>query len=145
MNNHTLHPLKNRRGVSHIFSNVLILLVIVVASSLTFSYVANYVSDYQSGRGAILLQRLLFEDVWFKNNQIEITIYNYGKVSSKVVAVFIDNRLRSIVDPLVGYVTIPVEEHRTIVVNFDWSTGSAHNLKLLTERGYTVERDYEAP
>jgi len=112
---------------------------------LTFSYVANYVSDYQSGRGAILLQRLLFEDVWFKNNQIEITIYNYGKVSSKVVAVFIDSRLYNIAYPAEGYVTIPVEEHRTIVVNFGWSSGSAHNLKLLTERGYTVERDYESP
>jgi len=149
MNNQRLHPLKNRRGVSHIFSNVLILLVIIIASSITFSYVANYVGDYQSGRGAVLLQRLLFEDVWFKEyNKIEITIYNYGKVSSKVVEVFIDNRICSIYnidDPTETYVAIPVEEHRTIVVNFEWSSGSAHNLKLLTERGYTVERDFEAP
>ncbi len=143
MNNQKLYSLKNRRGVSHIFSNILILLVIIVASSLTFSYVANYVRDYQSGRGAILLQRLLFEDVWFKDNQIILTIYNYGKVSSKVTSIFIDNRLYSIADP--GYVIIPVEEHRAIIVNFVWSSGSAHNLKLLTERGYTVERDYEAP
>ena len=146
MNNQSLHSLKNRRGVSHIFSNILILLVVIVASSLTFSYVASYVGDYQSGRGAILLQRLLFEDVWFKDNpikQIEIMIHNYGQVSSKVVEVFINNRLCIIDDP--GYVTIQVEERGTIVVIFEWSSGSAYNLKLLTERGYTVNRDYKAP
>jgi hypothetical protein len=145
MKNQRLNPLTHRKGVSHIFSNVLILLVIIIASSISFSYVANYVSDYQSGRGAILLQRLLFEDVWFKDNQIIITIYNYGKVSSTVTAVFIDYRQYNIVSPAAGYVTIGVEERETIVVNFVWASGSAHNLKLLTERGYTVERDYEAP
>ncbi len=145
MKNQTLKSLKNRSGVSHILSNVLMLLVIIIASSVAFSYVANYVGDYQSGRGAVLLQRLLFEDVWFKDDQIIITIYNYGKSSSNVTSVFIDSRLYSIADPPVGYVIIPVEEHRTINVNFGWTSGSAHNLKLLTERGYTVERDYEAP
>ena len=145
MKNQTLKSLKNRSGVSHILSNVLMLLVIIIASSVAFSYVASYVGDYQSGRGAVILQRLLFEDVWFKDDQIIITIYNYGKSSSNVTSVFIDSRLYSIADPPVGYVIIPVEEHRTINVNFGWTSGSAHNLKLLTERGYTVERDYEAP
>ena len=125
------------------------LLVIIIASSVAFSYVANYVGDYQSGRGAVLLQRLLFEDVWFTDDGsdriIIITIYNYGKSGCNVTSVFIDSRLYSIADPPVGYVIIPVEEHRTIKVNFGWTSGSAHNLKLLTERGYTVERDYEAP
>jgi hypothetical protein len=112
---------------------------------MTFSYVANYVGEYQSGRGAILLQRLLFEDVWFKDNQIIITIYNYGKISCNITAVFIDYYKYPIEDPVEGYVNIGVEERETIVVTFGWTSGSAHNLKLLTERGYTVERDYEAP
>ncbi len=146
MKNQTLKSLKNRSGVSHILSNVLMLLVIITASSMAFSYVANYVGDYQSGRGAVLLQRLLFEDVWFTNDGpnkiINITVYNYGQVSSKIVEVFIDSRLYSIEG---GHVTIPVEEHRHIVIEFGWISESAHNLKLLTERGYTVERDYEAP
>jgi hypothetical protein len=145
MKKQTLKSLKNRSGVSHILSNVLMLLVIIIASSVAFSYVANYVGDYQSGRGAVLLQRLLFEDVWFKDDQIIITIYNYGKSGCNVTSVFIDSHQYSIADPPVGYVIIPVEEHRTIKVNFVWTSGSAHNLKLLTERGYTVERDYEAP
>jgi hypothetical protein len=145
MKNQRLHPLKNKKGVSHIFSNVLILLVIIIASSLAFTYVATYVGEYQSGRGAVLLQRLLFEDVWFKNNQIVITVYNYGRVSCKVIAVFIDYRQFPITSPAEGYVTIAVEDRETIAVDFVWVSGSAHNLKLLTERGYTVERDYEAP
>ena len=144
MKNQTLKSLKNRSGVSHILSNVLMLLVIITASSMAFSYVANYVGDYQSGRGAIILQRLLFEDVWFKDDhiEIEITIYNYGQVSSKIIEVFIDSRLYSIEG---GHVTIPVEEHRHIVIEFGWISESTYNFKLLTERGYTVERDYEAP
>ena len=145
MKNQTLHSLKNRSGVSHILSSILILLVIIIASSVAFSYVANYVGDYQSGRGAILLQRLLFEDVWFKGDQIIITIYNYGKVSCNITSIFIDSRQYSIADPAEGYILIRVEEHETIKVQFEWTSGSAHNLKLLTERGYTVERDYEAP
>ncbi len=145
MKHQKCHLLTNRRGVSHIFSNILMLLVIIVASSLTFSYVANYVGDYQTGRGAVLLQRLLFEDVWFKDDQIIITIYNYGKVSSTVISVFIDYHQYNIASPAAGYVTVGVEERETIAVNFGWTSGSAHNLKLLTERGYTVERDYEAP
>jgi hypothetical protein len=145
MMNQKLHLLNNKRGVSHIFSNVLILLVIIIASSLAFSYVANYVGEYQTGRGAVLLQRLLFEDVWFKDDQIIITIYNYGKVSSTVISVFIDYNPYSIASPAAGYVIVGVEERETIAVNFVWTSGSAHNLKLLTERGYTVERDYEAP
>jgi hypothetical protein len=145
MKKQRINPITHRKGVSHIFSNVLILLIIIVASSLAFSYVANYVGDYQTGRGAMLLQRLLFEDVWFKDNQIIITVYNYGQVSSKVISVFIDYHLYPIASPAVGYVTIGVEDRETIVVDFVWTSGSAHNLKLLTERGYTVERDYEAP
>jgi hypothetical protein len=137
--------MKNKKGVSHIFSNVLILLVIIIASSLAFTYVANYVGEYQSGRGAVLLQRLLFEDVWFKNNQIIMTVYNYGRVSCNVTAVFINSRRFPLASPVEGYVTIAVEDRETIVVNFVWVSGSAYNLKLLTERGYTVERDYEAP
>ena len=145
MKKQILHPLKNKKGVSHIFSNVLILLVIIIASSLAFTYVANYVSEYQSGRGAVLLQRLLFEDVWFKNNQIIITVYNYGRVSCKVTDVFINSRQYPIKSPIEGYVNIAVEDRETIVVDFVWVSGSAYNLKLLTERGYTVERDFEAP
>ena len=145
MKKQRLHPLKNKKGVSHLFSNILILLIIVTASSLAFTYVAGYVSEYQSGRGAVLLQRLLFEDVWFKHGQIIITIYNYGKVSCTVISVFIDYHQYPIVFPAEGYVTIGVEERETIVVNFVFTSGAAHNLKLLTERGYTVERDFEAP
>ena len=145
MKNRNFKPWKDRRGISHIFSNILLLLVIIIASTLAFSYVANYVSDYQSGRGAVLLQRLLFEDVWFKDGQIIITIYNYGQVSSKVISIFISGEQRLINFPEEGYVMIPVEGRATITVNFTWISGSTLNLKLLTERGYTVEREYEAP
>jgi hypothetical protein len=145
MKNQRVNPLKNTKGVSHIFSNVLILLVIIIASSLAFTYVATYVGEYQTGRGAVLLQRLLFEDVWFKNNQIIITVYNYGKVSCNVTSVFINSLQYQIESPAEGHVTIAVEDRETIVVDFVWVSGSAYNLKLLTERGYTVERDYEAP
>lgn len=82
--------------------------------------------------------------MWFKDDQIIITIYNYGQVSCKVISVFINGGQCSIDHPAEGYVTIPVEERDTIIVNFS-SNGSSLNLKLLTERGYTVEREYEAP
>jgi len=137
---------RNRRGVSVVFSHVLMLLVIIIAWSMLFAYVANYVSDYQRGHGAALMEHLLIEDVWFDQTQIlNIAIYNYGEISAKVVAVFIDGAKYTIADPVDGYVTIAVGECESIVVDFLWSGGSSYNIKLLTERGYTVEGDFAAP
>lgn len=140
--------MKERKGISVLVSNVLMLLVVVVIASIVFAYVNFYVNDYQRGRGAALMERLLIEDVWFKGDhqRVNITIYNYGKISAKIIKVFIDSKDGDITSPPEGYIIIAVGAHEYIEVSFPWTeSGVSHTIKLLTERGYSVEGDYATP
>lgn len=131
---------EDRKGISVLVSNVLMLLIVVVAASIVFAFVNLYVNNYQKESGAALMERLLIEDVWFKNGKnIEIAVYNYGKIDSEIIMIFINGKSLTI------QTNIRVAEQEILKINFDWSQDETYRITLLTGRGYSIESNYTSP
>ena len=141
--------LKDRRGVSPIFTTVLLILLVVWGMSFAFAFFVNYVRDFQAGRGSAVMELLCIEDVWFKDvdvtGPIEIWLYNYGKVSANVTTLYIDGQ------PVVfnlpdAFLEIPVGQHGKITTVDLWvDSDSAYNFKVTTQRGAGCEGKYVSP
>lgn len=131
---------KDGRGISILISNVLMLAVVIGVASLVMAFVNLYVVNYQQGQGAALEERLIIEDVWFREDALDITIYNYGEIDAKVVTVFVDGAMA-----WEGREETGIGEHKTLTVDLRWTSDETYAIKLLTERGTTFEGDHSAP
>lgn len=138
---------RKKRGLSPIFSNILLILIIVLGMSFAFAFLTGYVTDFQLGRGSAIMELIEFEDVWFKNeNQIDITIYNYGKADVKVVSVYLDGIQGSLGDND-NFPTLPIGEHGSIQIDPSklLVQNAVYNIKIVTERGSAFEGKYTSP
>lgn len=136
----SLKTWEGRGGISILVSNVLMLAVVVGMATLVMAFVNLYVVNYQRGHGGALEERLLIEDVWFKDGTLDVTIYNYGRIDVKVVTVFIDGATS-----WEGEKEIRIGEHETLTLSHGWTAGETYVIKLLTDRGATFEGDHTAP
>jgi flagellin-like protein len=139
-----------RRGLSPIFSNILLILIIVLGMSFAFAYLTGYVSDFQQGQGSAIMELIVVEDVWFRNTtniHINITLYNYGQVDVTVVSVYLDGLQADFTGDSAGVLNLSPEEHDSIHVYpprpLDKSTG--YKIKIVTERGSAFEGQYTTP
>ena len=141
--------LRERRGISPVFTAVLLILLVVGGMSFTFAFLVNYVKDYQIGRGSAVLELVCIEDVWFRkvdeNAPIEIWLYNYGKVDVNVKDLYVNGK------PLIfnlpdESITIPVGEHGKIITTELFVTSTtAYHLRFVTARGSVFEGEYVSP
>jgi flagellin-like protein len=133
---------RNRKAVSNVIGTILMIVVVVAGMSIVFGYIVNYVKDYQTGSGASVMELATIEDVWFLNpSTINITLYNYGKVTITVSTLYIDGQLQSTFNqqiPIGGHAELPP-------VQYDWTSGTAYDFKLVTERGTAIEGEYVSP
>jgi len=153
---------KNKRGISPIMADVLLLSIIVSLMMVVWTFALMYTQNYQTKQGASIMERILIDDVNFYNrtagkdvltclsnrtrgNLVNITIYNYGKLSINITAaiVFINGTARSFT--VTPRSTLIVGNHSTITATFAWRAQNSYAIKIVTERGYTVEGTYTAP
>ncbi len=145
---------RKKRGLSPIFSNILLILIIVVGMSFAFAFLTGYVTDFQLGRGSAIMELIEFEDVWFKNTTtreldlINVTLYNYGKVDVKVLSVYLDGlQVPFNNEGSDEFLTLSIGEHGSIQVHppklLDEKT--IYNIKIVTERGSAFEGQYTTP
>jgi flagellin-like protein len=140
---------KDRRGVSPIFTTVLLILLVVWGMSFAFAYFINYVRDYQTGRGSAVLELICIEDVWFRDVNatapIEVWLYNYGDIAVTVTDLYVNGQPL----PFNGSddaLTIPVGGHGKLTTTpfFVFSTTSYH-FRAVTQRGSFTEGEYVSP
>jgi flagellin-like protein len=134
---------RNGRAVSSVLGTILMILVVVVGMSMAFGYFVNFVKDYQTGRGASVMELVSIEDVWFKDGgNIAVWLYNYGKVDVKITTFYINGQLVSS-----DSFAVPVGGHAQMDVqtSIEWLPGVAYHLKLVTERGSVFEGNYTQP
>jgi flagellin-like protein len=136
---------RSRRAVSSVIGTILMILVVVVGMSLAFGYFVNFVKDYQAGRGASVMELISVEDVWFKNDSgnriIDIWLYNSGKVSTSVNALYINGQQ-------LGFngTQIAIGGHNELPpIRFDWNNGVVYDFKFVTDRGTAIEGEYASP
>jgi flagellin-like protein len=128
----------NRKAFSPVISTVLMMLIVVIGMSLAFAFFVNYAKDFQLGSGSAVLESMTIEDVWFKDaNTVEVWVYNLGKVDFTINSVYI-NGLQATCDPVV----VGVGAHGKLTITASLSPGLSYQLKLVTERGSTVEGRY---
>lgn len=127
-------------GISVLVSNVLMLMVVVTVASMTFFSVNLFVSDYQEGPGAALMERLVIEDVWFRAGRLDVTVYNYGKIGAKVTAVFIDG-----VPSWEGRRVVEAGGHGAMTIHYQWAPGRDYTIRMVTQRGARFEAVCCAP
>jgi flagellin-like protein len=145
-----LKKLRDRRGISPIFTTVTLILVVVLGMSTLFAFFIEYVKDFQLGQGSSILELIEVEDVWFKDNHlINITVFNLGKVDVKITSIYIDG------EPAVfsdsgnndSYIEIRVGELSSIGAQppNPITNSTKYNFKLVTERGSLFESEYTSP
>ena len=141
-------PTPKRRGLSPIFSNILLILIIVLGMSFAFAYLTGYVSDFQQGQGSAIMELIMVEDVWFRSKtHINITLYNYGQVDVTVVSVYLDGLQVDFTGDSDGVLALSLEEHDCIHVYLskDLIESKGYKIKIVTERGSAFEGQYTTP
>lgn len=136
---------RGRFGVSVVISDLLMLAIIVIALTGALAFIAGYIADYQAGRGSALMERLLIEDVAVDAGKTHatITLYNYGRVNLKVSYIYINDAPVTPISPSSLPVSISVGEHKPVKVALPGGGGSGtYKIKIITERGYSVEGSF---
>lgn len=128
---------RNRRGITPVLSNVLLMVVAVAGMSIAMT--AAYVIT--NNLREIMGERFIVEDVWFKDsNTIAIYIRNVGKMAIEISSVYVNNTLR----PAPSF-TLEVNKHNWLNITYDWSSGSFYYINIVTRRGNQVANYYGAP
>jgi len=127
---------RNKRAITPVLSSLLMTVIAVAGMSLAIS--ATYVIT--DGLHNNMGERLIVEDVWFSSNQISVYLRNVGKVAIAVDAVYVNQ---------VGQSFMPLEleqnKHGWLIIPYNWSPGTAYELKIVTERGTQVVDYYLSP
>ncbi len=128
--------LRNRRGITPVLSNLLLMVLAVVAMSIAVSATYVITDNLHDNMG----ERLIVEDVWFTTDQVSMYIRNVGKVSIKIAAVYVDRVSQS-------FTSLELEEdkHGWLNVTCSWSSDSVYEIKVVTRRGTKVVDYYTSP
>jgi len=131
--------LRDRRGITPVLSNLLLLVVAVavmaVATTATYMITTNLREN--------MSERIIVEDLWFNNQTGGIDIYlrNVGKVAIHVSAVYVNHTSQSFDSPF----DLQIGEHGWLNVPYGWVSGALCYVDVVTNRGTHVAGYYEAP
>ena len=128
--------LRNRRGITPVLSNLLLMVIAVAAMSIAITATYVITDNLHDTMG----ERLIAEDVWFTTGKISIYIRNVGKVSVKIAAVYVDHTSQSFT-PL----ELEEDKHGWLTVTYSWSSNSVYHLNIVTIRGTKVVDYYTSP
>lgn len=130
---------KDRRAITPILSNLLLMVVAVAAMSIATT--ATYVIT--TNLRETMSERLIIEDVWFNNstNSINIYIRNIGKVSVQISAVYVNHTSQTFTEPF----SLEVDGHGWLNISHIWVSQSLYFIDVVTLRGTHVGGYYRAP
>lgn len=131
--------LKNKRGITPVISNLLLLVVAVAAMSVATTATYIITGNLRDTMG----ERFIVEDVWFKQNgEKEIAIYlrNVGKVTVEMSSVYINDTSQSFTP-----FELKIGDHRWLNLTYSWSSESVYRIFIMTNRGTEVTDYYKAP
>jgi len=128
--------LQNRRGITPVLSSLLLMVIAVAAMSIAIAATYVITDNLHNTMG----ERFIVEDVWFRTGQISIYLRNVGKVSIKVVAVYLNSTPQSFA-PL----ELEVGDHGWLNVTCSWSSDSVYHINIVTNRGTKVVDYYMSP
>jgi E3 ubiquitin-protein ligase DOA10 len=131
-----LEFVRNKRAITPVLSNVLMMLIAVAGMSIALA--ATYVITINLRD--IMGERFIIEDVWFRSGEISIYLRNTGKVSIRLVAVYINYMAQSFT-PL----KLDVQSHGWLNITYSWAPNLVYHIKLVTNRGTQIADYYRSP
>jgi flagellin-like protein len=145
---------KNKKAVSPVIATVLMILVTMAGMAILFGFVISYSDSYKAGIGSSVMESLVVEDIWLSpgrvsnyNHEVQISIFNVGKVDSTITSAYVNGEALTKNDNLNLKVPISVGQHLTIVLdsNRDWSHGQLYTFRISTLSGSNFDITYTAP
>ncbi len=126
----------DRKGITPVLSNVLLMMIAVGAMSITITATYVITGNLRETMG----ERLVVEDVWFTNGKIAMHLLNVGKIRIKIVSVYVNYTSQSFT-PL----ELDVSGHGWLNVTQSWVSNSAYYINIVTTRGTKVADYYRSP
>ena len=128
----------NRRGISSVLSNLLLMVIAVAAMSIaatTTYFITGNLRENMS-------ERFIIEDVWFRTGEISISLRNVGRISIKVSAVYV-NHTTQLFTP--SDLELEVGENGWLNVTYNWDLGITYHINTVTSRGTKLADCYRSP
>ncbi|MCS7125228.1 MAG: hypothetical protein NZ932_07450 [Candidatus Bathyarchaeota archaeon] len=130
----------DRRAVTPVLSNLLLMVVAVAAMSVAAATTYVITSNLRETMG----ERFMIEDVWFNSvegvNRVSVYIRNTGKNAITISAVYINHTLQP-----TPKLKLEVGDHGWLNIIYDWAPNSLHHINVVTARGNRVEGYFKAP
>ena len=147
---------RNKKAVSPVIATVLMILVTMAGMTILFGFVISYSDSYKKGIGGSVMESLTVEDVWLSpgsrtyNIEVNLTIYNVGKVDSTITSVYVNGT--ALTDSAGGSNinlkdNVAIGQHLTITLYSDtvWRSNQTYVFRVSTQRGSNFDVPYTAP
>ena len=128
--------LKNKRAITPVLSNVLMMLIAVAGMSIAITATYVITTNYHD----IMGERFIVEDVYFRSGGVSIYLRNTGKVAVEFVSVYMNHTTQSIT-PL----DLEIANHGWLNFTYTWTAGGVYHINVATSRGTQVADYYRAP
>ena len=128
--------INDKWGITPVLSNILLMVVAVVAMSLAASATYVITNNLRQTMG----ERVVVEDVWFATDKISMYLRNVGKVSSTVKLAYVNSSSQTIVAT-----TFEVEEHGWFNIAYNWTPNSVYEINIVTSKGSKIMDYYITP
>jgi len=131
--------LRDKRAITPVLSNLLLMVVAVAAMALATT--ATYVITTNLREN--MSERVIVEDLWFNNSTGNINVYlrNIGKIALQVSTVYINHTFQPFTSPF----RLEIGAHRWLNISYSWASGSLYYVDIVTSRGTHVGGYYKAP
>lgn len=126
----------NKRAITPVLSNVLLLVITVAGMSLAITATYVITGNLRETMG----ERLIIEDVWFTTDGISIYLLNTGKTKLDVQGIYVDYMQQT-------FISIQLEplQHGWTNMTYSWTPDTVYYLKIITSRGTQVADHYKSP
>lgn len=127
----------DKRGITPVLSNVLLMAIAVAGMSIAITATYAITNNLHETMG----ERFIIEDVWFKTgDEIAMYLRNTGKTSIKVAAVYVNYTMQPSTS-----LELDVDGHGWLNVTYRWDSDSVCHVKVATTRGTQVADYYRSP
>ncbi len=136
----TKRLLHDRRAITPVLSNLLLMVVAVAAMAIATSATYVITANLRETMG----ERVIIEDVWFDDSSVSIGLYlrNVGRISMQISAVYVNNTRCSFAPaPFI----LGIEQHGGLNVSQSWGSGDIYHIKVVSTRRIHVGDYFKAP
>jgi flagellin-like protein len=147
--------LQNKKAISPVIATVLMILVTMAGMAILFGFVISYSDAYKKGVGSSVMESLTIEDIWLSpnsstyNSQVQITVFNVGKVDSTITSMYANGLKLTENGNLNLNKPIAIGQHLAITLDWSqnpgWVKGQEYTFRVSTLSGSNFDSKYTAP